>query len=197
MFDRHKRRTYALGDCGGLETAESLKLKFDALEELKGAVPANPFVFMWLTTLAPRLRVRLIDDGLLSSAFAPRDHWLFEARTFSVEERERLESLFPNVTSYQWKVMNRRKFVTYFAQRVSGGPIKIGRAFEPAKRLRDLQNGAGERLLLLAVSDIPEADLHLRFERHRLPGLGTKNVKSEWFQPADEIIEFIKCLTTG
>jgi hypothetical protein len=78
----------------------------------------------------------------------------------------------------------------YFIQSGADGPIKIGRAVNPAQRLRDLQIAHPEPLRLLAVIDRPllaEYLVHGRFRQHRLRG--------EWFRPAPEILEYAARLT--
>lgn len=76
----------------------------------------------------------------------------------------------------------------YFVQAVSGGPIKIGVAADPADRLAQLQPGNPERLQIIGV--IPDAGrsgesiLHLKFQRSRLCG--------EWFEPISSLLSFIK-----
>lgn len=62
------------------------------------------------------------------------------------------------------------------------GPIKIGIAVSPDKRLRGLQTGHHERLELLATCEggqERERDYHKRFAAHRLHG--------EWFERVPEI----------
>ncbi|HMS73497.1 MAG TPA: GIY-YIG nuclease family protein, partial [Baekduia sp.] len=61
----------------------------------------------------------------------------------------------------------------YFIQQGDTGPVKIGRAKHPTKRIRDLQTGNPDELLLREV--IPggaalERNLHHRFEPARLRG---------------------------
>lgn len=76
--------------------------------------------------------------------------------------------------------------LVYFAQRVSGGPIKIGVAKDPDKRLQTLQCACPERLALLAITlggYVEEAKLHRHFAVDRLEG--------EWFTPSDELLAHI------
>lgn len=68
----------------------------------------------------------------------------------------------------------------YLIQALNGGPIKIGWARDPERRLQDLQTGQAEQLTLLAV--IPgtkrlEHDIHRKLIYARLGG--------EWFQPVE------------
>ena len=64
---------------------------------------------------------------------------------------------------------------TYFVG-WKGGPVKIGRAADPRKRLLELQTSCPYRLHLWALSSYPmhqEKRLHTRFTDHRMWG--------EWF----------------
>lgn len=76
----------------------------------------------------------------------------------------------------------------YFFQAVSGGPIKIGVAGDPAKRLIEIQLGNPEQLRIIGV--IPgggrshEQGLHARFRQSRLHG--------EWFEPVPALLSFIE-----
>lgn len=68
------------------------------------------------------------------------------------------------------------------------GPIKVGIAKDPAKRMRDLQIGNPERLRLLGFSDLEvdgfqEGLLHLELAEHRLSG--------EWFRPHRDLYDVI------
>ena len=77
----------------------------------------------------------------------------------------------------------------YFIQFGTDGPIKIGTAVDPIVRLRTLQTGTPEPLTLLAV--VPggrtrEAEVHRALAHHRRSG--------EWFEPDDEVFEFVRTL---
>jgi|GEM_PF-1161694 len=68
------------------------------------------------------------------------------------------------------------------------GSLKIGRAKDAARRIRDLQSASPSRITVLAVkrSDNPEAEelrLHRHFDRFRLHG--------EWFEDAQEIRNWV------
>jgi hypothetical protein len=68
--------------------------------------------------------------------------------------------------------------VVYFIQAVNGGPIKIGTAIDPKKRLASLQLSCPFRLKILATrpgGERLERSLHRRFAAYRLHG--------EWFEP--------------
>lgn len=70
----------------------------------------------------------------------------------------------------------------YFAQAVSGGPIKIGYSADPITRIRSLGTGSQGRLRLLAMFPGQKADewrLHDGLDEHRVNG--------EWFEDCDEV----------
>ena len=71
----------------------------------------------------------------------------------------------------------------YFIQAGENGPIKIGIAKHPGRRLIALQSARNESLRLLAhmPGDMAtEWSLHMKFAAHR--------IKGEWFAPSDEIM---------
>lgn len=71
----------------------------------------------------------------------------------------------------------------YFAQREHGDLIKIGFSQNPQKRCEDLK----ARLLATEPGGrAREHRLHLQFAWHRREG--------EWFEPADELIRYIRRL---
>lgn len=70
----------------------------------------------------------------------------------------------------------------YFAQRVDGGPIKIGYSKSVDRRIRDMQIAMSVHLTVLAVADgdrANEARLHKKLWRHRVMG--------EWFLDCDDV----------
>lgn len=74
----------------------------------------------------------------------------------------------------------------YFIQAGEGGPIKIGTAISPEKRLKQHQTSSHDTLVLLGVRPGDcglEAELHHRFCEHRLRG--------EWFAPHPAILQEI------
>lgn len=80
-------------------------------------------------------------------------------------------------------------FQLYFIQRGETGPIKIGVAVDPMKRLLELQTGNAEKLRLLGAvpgSRKLEAKLHRHFRLLRLEG--------EWFQPHPELVMYANSL---
>ena len=75
----------------------------------------------------------------------------------------------------------------YFIESGIGGPIKIGFAFNPYSRVRELQCGNPTELHLLGMARwtmYDEKTLHRRFARHRVAG--------EWFSPCDELWRLIR-----
>lgn len=72
----------------------------------------------------------------------------------------------------------------YFIQPENGGLIKIGyTSKEPESRLRELQTGCHEKLIILATeegSEVDESNLHLQFKSLR--------VRGEWFRPSVELL---------
>lgn len=70
----------------------------------------------------------------------------------------------------------------YFMQAENGGPIKIGRAKDPERRLRGMQVGSPVRLVLrrkIWTHPSTETWLHHRFASDRLHG--------EWYRPTETI----------
>lgn len=76
----------------------------------------------------------------------------------------------------------------YFLQALIGGPVKIGKAADPTARLEYFQRAYPYHLQILGViaggADHLERELHRRFAASRLLG--------EWFEPTDELINFIR-----
>lgn len=71
----------------------------------------------------------------------------------------------------------------YFIQAGEDGPVKIGVAAEPFKRLAELQTGNPARLRVVAIIEGDtgiEKALHERFAEHRLEG--------EWFKPTHVLL---------
>lgn len=72
----------------------------------------------------------------------------------------------------------------YFIQDVNGGPIKIGYSTNVKERIDSLNYPGTLRVLALIDGDMAyEKQLHTRFAAYRH--------KREWFEPADELLEFI------
>lgn len=77
------------------------------------------------------------------------------------------------------------RVLTYFVQKESGGPIKIGRAREIASRMNVMQSGSIETLVCIAFipCDI-ERELHEQFSDLRICG--------EWFRDDARLLGFIR-----
>jgi len=74
----------------------------------------------------------------------------------------------------------------YFIQAASGGNIKIGYAKGIGKRLKDMQTGNGEELVLLLALDGDRGEeraLHAKF--------ASSHARGEWFAPTPELLGFI------
>jgi hypothetical protein len=79
--------------------------------------------------------------------------------------------------------------VTYFVQRIDGGPIKIGITTDIRHRLSSLQGAVPTTLVCIAlVRGDREDELHARFHHLRICG--------EWFEPGPELLEFIRTEAT-
>jgi hypothetical protein len=75
----------------------------------------------------------------------------------------------------------------YFIQSEAGGPIKIGLADDPGRRLHQIQFYSPVRLCIMAVIDGEaevEAELHDRFAGSCSHG--------EWFHPTEELLTLIQ-----
>lgn len=82
----------------------------------------------------------------------------------------------------------------YAIQAGLNGPIKLGRAVDPAKRLQTLQTGHPEVLRLLAVEpcgndEEAEKTLHQHCAAFRLRG--------EWFMPHGRVLETVQNMGKG
>jgi hypothetical protein len=75
----------------------------------------------------------------------------------------------------------------YFVQ-ADGGPIKIGLAANPRRRVADLQTSSPYPLRLVATlpgqGAMGESALHAKFAHLRMHG--------EWFEPAPELLAYIE-----
>lgn len=79
------------------------------------------------------------------------------------------------------------KRTIYFVQAVDGGPIKIGIAAEPERRVHEMQACCPVKLVILATRSgtyFEEQSLHDRLDKHRLHG--------EWFEDCDEVRAAVK-----
>jgi hypothetical protein len=93
---------------------------------------------------------------------------------------------------YDFEVVAEKKVKrqVYFIQAASG-PIKIGVADNPVKRLHSMQSCNHEPLTMLCARPggrVTEYEYHDRFSAHRIRG--------EWFNPAPEILEEIERIRT-
>jgi hypothetical protein len=78
-----------------------------------------------------------------------------------------------------------QSIVTYFIQRGTDGPIKIGKTKSVSKRLKELQIGCAESLSLRGwIHGDVESQIHELFSDHRMNG--------EWFRPDESILSFIE-----
>jgi len=80
----------------------------------------------------------------------------------------------------------------YFIQQINGGPIKIGKANDPLARLKILQAGNPNQLVLIGVckaSHMGEKLFHKLFDKYSLG--------REWFEPCEELLIFLDNLPTG
>jgi excisionase family DNA binding protein len=76
--------------------------------------------------------------------------------------------------------------MVYFIQSVDGGPIKIGYADDPEKRLAEIQRMSPTQLCILNIVDGDrkcEGFIHRCFKKLRLHG--------EWFEPGDKLVDFV------
>lgn len=79
----------------------------------------------------------------------------------------------------------------YFIQAAIGGPIKIGKADRPDRRLAQLQTGNPENLVIRAVclgGFIAERELQVRFTNDL--------IRNEWYNPSEAIVSLIDSLPT-
>lgn len=81
--------------------------------------------------------------------------------------------------------------MVYFIKNIVTGRIKIGFSNTPTKRLKELQTGNDNKLVLIKTivgGKDKEASLHEMFSHLRSNG--------EWFEPDDELLQFIKGTNT-
>ena len=77
----------------------------------------------------------------------------------------------------------------YFIQAGDGGPIKIGFAIDPKRRLRSLQDGAADGLRLLGTKAGSKKDERLLHQKYK-----TERIRGEWFCATQSIIDEIEML---
>ena len=80
----------------------------------------------------------------------------------------------------------------YFIQEKGNvcGPIKIGRACDPVKRLKELQTSSPAVLTILAT--IPDENDDFAYHRK----FAVYHLRGEWFQPVGDLVSFIRSLPT-
>lgn len=78
--------------------------------------------------------------------------------------------------------LKRHKSVSYFVK--SGDAIKIGRSICVQGRLEQLRSANKDKTRLLAVSYVPEHELHAKFAEYKIRG--------EWFKSSDELLQWIE-----
>lgn len=84
-----------------------------------------------------------------------------------------------------WKATKDTKGFIYFIQRGYTGPVKIGWALDPDRRLGELQIGSAEDLHIIGITPGTMAD-----ERQLHKDVAEYRVRGEWFQlPPDVIAE--------
>lgn len=86
-----------------------------------------------------------------------------------------------------WRELTTEKALfVYFIQHGEGGPVKIGKAYDPKSRLRELQCGNPRTLVIRAVvlsGDSTEERLHGRWWKYRIRGEWFGN----WVRPAGKL----------
>lgn len=105
----------------------------------------------------------------------------------AMREQEEEQKL---IESRAKKPPKKTKGYVYFIQGECGGAIKVGYSANPEKRLKELQTGYPDTLILLLMipgTESTERALHREFESSRLNG--------EWFRPDKQVIDRIKELT--
>lgn len=78
----------------------------------------------------------------------------------------------------------------YFIQAGDGGPIKIGFASNPLRRLSKMQSDNHERLTILSAifgNQEDEESIRDQFSHARIHG--------EWFKPVQQLLDFIRAQT--
>ena len=110
----------------------------------------------------------------------------YNKRKIEIEKAEALKKESEKKEKEIRKIKEKYPGYIYFVQGASGGAVKIGYAKDVAARLKGLQTGFPDTLMLLcAVPGKPknEKELHEKYKEHALRG--------EWFKPSEEIMEFI------
>lgn len=140
--------------------------------------------FVAVAERRPRRQVRLFEE---------MEQFLTRVR--AIEERKREEREYQRSVAeaadrfvFQTGIGPQQKERVYFIASESG-PIKIGMALDPQKRLKGLQTGHHEKLSILATcsgGQPQERAYHVQFAAHRLNG--------EWFERCPDILAEIERL---
>ncbi len=77
----------------------------------------------------------------------------------------------------------------YFIRSGKEGPVKIGIAIDPLKRLEECQIGNSEKLLLIGSKEIEGNAKIVEDEIKRM--FGHLHIRGEWFKPDQEMSDFI------
>jgi hypothetical protein len=100
--------------------------------------------------------------------------------------RERALGEKPKMWSDKSGFRSKDGFVYFIQSQDGAGPVKIGHAKRPGRRLAGFQCGSPVILRIIGVEPAPpirERALHEKFAEHRL--------HNEWFYPAMEVLEYI------
>lgn len=107
-----------------------------------------------------------------------------EARAEIVELDRRVEEMHGPFKPY---TPSEKRGYIYFVQGEDGGPIKIGWAVDPMRRLQSIQTNSPVPLrnvaLIKGTTRTRERKIHEQFAECRIRG--------EWFEPTFELIAFI------
>jgi hypothetical protein len=113
-----------------------------------------------------------------------------EKKAHAIRKEIELSRKYNDFKDGKNKVLKKHKGFVYFVQGQCGGAIKIGYSVKPDERLKSLQTGYPDTLLILAMipaDEYMEKKLHREFEHCKLNG--------EWFRPDKMLIEKIKELS--
>jgi hypothetical protein len=89
-----------------------------------------------------------------------------------------------SISKFGYKTNNWTK--VYFIQGEKGGPIKIGHTDNIERRMKQMQTGNPDKLILLHLTrggKILEGELQERFKEHHYRG--------EWFHPSNQLLDYI------
>lgn len=83
------------------------------------------------------------------------------------------------------------KYYVYFIQSKKSKYIKIGHTDNPEKRLRSLQTGSAESLVLLGTLCFESREQAAQYEQKAHDYLKDSRLEGEWFDFTTEVIEFL------